>query len=70
MKVKPPPRRYGRGFEKIIMITIKTIAENTGLKEWQVRYRLVKLGIKGRQVHARCFVFPKSAIDAVRAFKK
>lgn len=52
------------------MITIKTIAENTGLKEWQVRYRLVKLGIKGRQVHSRCFVFPKSAIDAVRAFKK
>lgn len=50
-------------------INIKKIVAATGLEEYQVRYRLEKLGIKGEQIHPRCFVYPEKSIEAVKNWR-
>lgn len=48
------------------MLTLKDIVAATGLRPWQVRYRLRQLHIRPQRVHDRLFLWPPESIDAVK----
>ena len=49
-------------------LTMKSIMEQTGLKEHQVRHRIDKLGMEPERVHSRLFLFTAAQVRKIAAY--
>lgn len=49
-------------------VRMKVLVDQTGLPEKTVRYRLNALGITGREITPRLFLYPDSATEAVKNY--
>ena len=49
-------------------LSFNQLVQETGLSPHDVRYRLSKLKPKTKYVHRRCFLYPESAVEAVKNY--
>ena len=49
-------------------LSMQGVVKQTGLKEFQVRYRMEQLGIVPEKVHSRLFLFSEAQVRKIAAY--